>query len=167
MDRARIHEGIRRMRFSSILERSERSEFSRMEAAELVGSASARSGDGVTGMCRRGRRVWRTFAEPLAAACAGGRDRADAGAVSRALSRLYGQACPRAAGQTASVNAGLHGDQAAPAAQRPGTGRDEALNAPQEAATLAADRHDAASGRLDACLAARPGRQTGPGGDHG
>ncbi len=37
MDRARIHEGIRRMRFSSILERSERSELSQMEAAELLG----------------------------------------------------------------------------------------------------------------------------------
>jgi transposase len=37
MDRARIHEGIRRMRFEDILGRSERSELSQMEAAELLG----------------------------------------------------------------------------------------------------------------------------------
>jgi hypothetical protein len=37
MDRARIHEGIRRMRFTDILGRQERSELSQMEAAELLG----------------------------------------------------------------------------------------------------------------------------------
>src|SRR5271166_5570848 len=37
MDRARIHEGIRRMRFEDVLGRSERSELSQMEAAELLG----------------------------------------------------------------------------------------------------------------------------------
>ena len=37
MDRARIHEGIRRMRFEDILGRSERSELGQMEAAELLG----------------------------------------------------------------------------------------------------------------------------------
>jgi len=37
MDRARIHEGIRRMRFSDVLIRTERSELSQMEAAELLG----------------------------------------------------------------------------------------------------------------------------------
>jgi transposase len=37
MDRARIHEGIRRMRFTDILGRNERSELSQMEAAELLG----------------------------------------------------------------------------------------------------------------------------------
>src|ERR1700712_1758949 len=37
MDRARIHEGIRRMRFEDVLGRSERSELSQLEAAELLG----------------------------------------------------------------------------------------------------------------------------------
>jgi transposase len=37
MDQARIHEGIRRMRFTDVLGRSERSELSQMEAAELLG----------------------------------------------------------------------------------------------------------------------------------
>jgi transposase len=37
MDRARIHEGIRRMRFSDVLDRAERSELSQIEAAELLG----------------------------------------------------------------------------------------------------------------------------------
>ena len=37
MDRARIHEGIGRMRCTDVLGRSERSELSQMEAAELLG----------------------------------------------------------------------------------------------------------------------------------
>ncbi|HLI77834.1 MAG TPA: ISNCY family transposase [Acidobacteriaceae bacterium] len=37
MERARIHEGIRRMRFEDVLGRSERSELSQVEAAELLG----------------------------------------------------------------------------------------------------------------------------------
>ncbi len=37
MDRARIHEGIRRMRFEDVLGCSERSELSQIEAAELLG----------------------------------------------------------------------------------------------------------------------------------
>ena len=37
MDRARIHEGIRRMRFEDVLGRAERSDLSQMEAAELLG----------------------------------------------------------------------------------------------------------------------------------
>src|SRR4051812_19071039 len=37
MDRARIHQGIRRMRFVDVLGRTERSELSQMEAAELLG----------------------------------------------------------------------------------------------------------------------------------
>jgi transposase len=37
MDWARLHEGIRRMRFSDVLGRTERSELSQMEAAELLG----------------------------------------------------------------------------------------------------------------------------------
>lgn len=37
MDRARIHEGVRRMRFEDILGRTARSELSQMEAAELLG----------------------------------------------------------------------------------------------------------------------------------
>jgi transposase len=37
MDRARIHEGVRRMRFEDVLGRTERSELSQMEAAEVLG----------------------------------------------------------------------------------------------------------------------------------
>src|ERR1700761_2638909 len=37
MDRARIHEGVRRMRFEDALDRTERSELSQLEAAELLG----------------------------------------------------------------------------------------------------------------------------------
>lgn len=37
MERARIHEGVRRMRFGDVLGRTQRSELSQMEAAELLG----------------------------------------------------------------------------------------------------------------------------------
>jgi transposase len=47
MDRARIHEGIRRMRFLDVLERTERSALSQLEAAELLG------------VCERTFRRWR------------------------------------------------------------------------------------------------------------
>jgi hypothetical protein len=47
MDRARIHEGIGRMRFSDVLGRTERCELSQMEAAELLG------------VCERTFRRWR------------------------------------------------------------------------------------------------------------
>jgi hypothetical protein len=36
MDRACIHAGLSRMRFSAVLDRTERSELSQMEASELV-----------------------------------------------------------------------------------------------------------------------------------
>jgi hypothetical protein len=39
MDRARIHEGIRRMRFEALLERQEEGALSQVEAAEMLGTA--------------------------------------------------------------------------------------------------------------------------------
>jgi transposase len=47
MDRARIHEGVRRMRFLDVLGRTERSALSQVEAAELLG------------VCERTFRRWR------------------------------------------------------------------------------------------------------------
>src|SRR5260370_21486329 len=37
MDRARVHEGIRRMRFETLLDRHERGDLSQAEAAEILG----------------------------------------------------------------------------------------------------------------------------------
>jgi transposase len=37
MDRTRVHEGVRQMRFEGLLERQERGELSQGEAAELLG----------------------------------------------------------------------------------------------------------------------------------
>src|SRR6266481_1518453 len=37
MDRARVHEGVRRMRFERLLDRQERGELSQLEAAEMLG----------------------------------------------------------------------------------------------------------------------------------
>ena len=47
MDRARVHEGVRRMRFEDVLGRWDRSELSQSEAAELLG------------VCERTFRRWR------------------------------------------------------------------------------------------------------------
>jgi transposase len=47
MDRARVHEGVRRMRFEDVLGRWDRSELSQLEAAELLG------------VCERTFRRWR------------------------------------------------------------------------------------------------------------
>ena len=62
MDRARIHEGIRRMRFNDILARSERSELSQMEAGELLGISERTFRRCVTATARWGRQVWTTGA---------------------------------------------------------------------------------------------------------
>jgi hypothetical protein len=62
MDRARIHEGIRRMRFTDILGRSERSELSQMRLRNCLGSVSARFAAGVTATATPGRQVWTTAA---------------------------------------------------------------------------------------------------------
>ncbi len=59
MERARIHEGIRRMRFTDVLGRSERSELVVMEAAELLGSANARSAARGTAIAKLGKLVLR------------------------------------------------------------------------------------------------------------
>src|SRR5437763_16917425 len=37
MDRARVHEGVRRMRFEALLDRHERGDLSQIEAAEMLG----------------------------------------------------------------------------------------------------------------------------------
>ena len=63
MDRARIHEGIRRMRFHGVLGRSERSELSQMEAAELLGMSERTFRRWRDRHREAGRgRAWRTFA---------------------------------------------------------------------------------------------------------
>src|ERR1019366_5794100 len=137
MDRARIHEGIRRMRFTDVLSRSERSELSQIEAAELLGISERtfrrwrdRHRDaGLPGLDDR-----RLAPSLRRAPGAGGRYRADAGPVSRSLSRLHDQALPRAAGQTTQLHLGLHGDEAASTSCRSGASGDEAFGASQEAA---------------------------------
>ena len=159
MDRARIHEGIRRMRFTDVLGRSERSELSQMEAAELLG------------ISERTFRRWRD--RHREAGPAGLADRRLAPSLRRApvaeierMLGLYrdlyrgftvkhfheqlGKRHDYTLGYTVTKlhlhRAGLvqHGD--------------EALGASQEAPAAPDGGDDAASGCLDACLAAG-GRQ--------
>src|SRR3546814_2723089 len=54
-------------------------------------------------------------------------DLADAGSVPRELRGLHGEALSRAAGEAARLQAGLHGDQGAPAAGGAGAAGAEAL----------------------------------------
>jgi Homeodomain-like domain-containing protein len=91
MERARIHEGIRRMRFADVLGRTERSELSQLEAAELLGISERtfrrwrdrHQEDGEAGLSDR-RLQPSLRRAPVA----------DAGTVSGYLSRLHGEALP-------------------------------------------------------------------------
>jgi Helix-turn-helix domain len=155
MDRARIHEGIRRMRFTDVLGRSERSELSQMEAAELLG------------ISERTFRRWRD--RHREAGLAGLSDRRLAPSLRRApvaeIERMLGlyrdlyrgftvKHFHEQLGKRHHYTLGLHGDQGASASRRPGAGGDEALGTPQEAAAASDGGNAAASGRLDPCLAA-------------
>jgi transposase len=83
MDRARIHEGIRRMRFEALLERQEDGALSQAEAAEMLG------------MCERSFRRWRDRL----------RDEGEAGLADR---RLGKPSSHRAAGAEISRMLGLY-----------------------------------------------------------
>jgi len=56
MRRTEAHQGVRMIKFSSILSRYEAAEFSQAEAAELLGIGGGRSGAGVSVL--RMRRSW-------------------------------------------------------------------------------------------------------------
>jgi hypothetical protein len=62
MDLARIHEGIRRMRFVDVLGRTERSALSQLEAAELLGVSNGPFAHGEIGIARKARPSCWTFA---------------------------------------------------------------------------------------------------------
>jgi hypothetical protein len=152
MDRARIHEGIRRMRFTDILGRSERAELSQMEAAELLG------------ISERTFRRWRDRHRD--AGPAGLDDRRLAPSLRRApvaeIERMLGlyrdlyrgftvKHFREQLGKRHNYALGLYGDRGSPASGRPGAGSKEALGTPQETAAPANGGDDAASGCLDAC----------------
>ena len=153
MDRARIHEGIRRMRFTDVLGRSERSELSQMEAAELLG------------ISERTFRRWRDrHREAGLAGLADGRlapslRRAPVAEIERMLglySDLYRGFTVKHFHEQLGKRHGYtlgYTDQAASASCWPGTGSDQAIGASQEAATSSDGGDAAASRRLDPCLA--------------
>src|SRR5215470_9390586 len=133
MGTASIHEGVRRMRFSSLLDRQERGEITQEEAAEMLG------------VHVRTFQRWATGYEDEGAAARAG---ADARALPRQVRGLHGEAFSRAAGEAARLQAGLHGDQAQSPRGRPGEAGAPPQRPSQEAAAAAAAGHDAASGRL-------------------
>jgi hypothetical protein len=168
MDRARIHEGIRRMRFLDVLGRVERSALGHEEAAEPLG------------VCEWTFRRWRDRHREegesglLDLRLQPSPRRAPVAEIERMLG-LYRELYrgftvkhfPRAVGQAAQLYAGLHSDEGASASSGSGDACEDVVGASKEAATAPDGGHDAASGRLDACLAAGGARQAGSGGDDG
>src|SRR5450631_3280511 len=157
MGTASIHEGVRRMRFSDLLEQTESKALTQEAASECLGVSvrtfqhwseryEAEGDDGLVDRCM-GRR---------AAAGAGGRTGTDAGALPGQVRRLHGEALPRATAKTAWLCAGLHGDEARLARVGLGAKGAKAFGAPQEASTSAAAGDDAAPGRIAPRLARRP-----------
>ena len=162
MDRGTPSRGIRRMRFSDVLGRTERSELSQMEAAELLGVSERtfrrwrdrHRGEGSAGLADR------RLLPSLRRAPAAEIERM-LGLYRAALPGLHGAAFPRASDQAAQLHIGLPGDQAASAPCGPGGTGTDALGASQEAAAAPDGGDAAASGRLDARLAVGRGRQAG------
>jgi hypothetical protein len=94
MRRSEAHQGVRMIKFLDILGRDEASEFSQLEAAELLGLASGRSGAGRTVLSRTERRVL---------------DRRLGKASGK---RLHSEAFSRASGARSQVQLGLHSNSA-------------------------------------------------------
>lgn len=110
MDRADIHDGyagcVSQM-FPAVRSGRSCANWRRRSCLDLgreAGQANARSAGHATAM--RDWRVGGSPAGPVAVACAGGRDRADAGSVSRPLPRLHGEALRRTSGQAAPLHGG-------------------------------------------------------------
>ena len=155
MGTASIHEGVRRMRFSSLLERTEAKELTQEEASEMLGInvrtfqrwAERYEAEGDEGLVDR--RMGRPSAK-----------RAPASEIKRMLGlyrdqvcRLHGEALPRAATEASWLCAGLHGDEARVARGRSGAEGAQTIGAPQEASPAPRSGNAAASGRLAARLA--------------
>ncbi len=155
MRRTEALQGVRMIKFLSILNRYEASELSQLEASELLGIGERTfrrwhqrfEDDGADGLLDRrlgkasGKRV------PV--------DReAEVEALYRsALSGFHGQAFSRASGAPASLCLGLYVDQDVPAVEGFAGAGSAARRPPAQAAEAVLARHDAASGRLAPCLA--------------
>jgi hypothetical protein len=158
MRRTEAHQGMRMIKFSSILSRYEAAEFSQLEAAELLGVGE------------RTFRRWRVRFEDegeaglldrrlgKASVKRAPQDRSDEvqGLVSHALLGLHGQAFPRASGEGSPVWLGLYMDEEVSAFKGLAGESQASRGASVQAGASAVARHDAASGRLDACVACGP-----------
>src|SRR5450755_685325 len=167
MGTASIHEGVRRMRFSDLLDRTEAKELTQMAAAELLGinvRTFQRWAERYEAEGDDGHRP--AYGSAIAEAGTGGGTGADAGAVPRQICGLHGEALPRADAKAAWLCAGLHGDEARLAGGGLGAESAEAFGAPQEAPTPAASWHAAAPGRVAPRLDRRSARD-GPDRDVG
>jgi len=97
MRRTEAHQGVRMIKFSSILARYEAAEFSQLEAAELLASGNGLSVAGVSGLRTKARPVcWTVGWQGVEQASSTGSQRRGRGVVSHALRGLHGQAFPRA-----------------------------------------------------------------------
>ncbi len=160
MDRARIHEGIRRMRFEDVLGRTERSELSQMEAAELLGVSERtfrrwrdrHREEGLTGLADRRLRpsLRRAPVAEIERMLGLYRD-IYRGFTVKHFHEQLGKRHNYTLGYTVT-KLHLHRSWS-------GDAGEDALGASQEASAAADGGDDAASGRLHACLAAGGCRQ--------
>src|SRR3954451_10427794 len=150
MRRTEAHQGMRMIKFRSVLDRYESSELNQIEAAELLGVTERTfrrwchryEEGGDAGLLDRrlggvsGKRV------PVDCAEGGG------SLVSHALQRLHGPAFSRTPCPRPPVHLGLHLDEAVSAIEGLAGAGQDARGTPSQAATSAAPWDDAASGRF-------------------
>jgi len=157
MRRTEAHQGVRMIKFSSILARYEAAEFSQLEAAELLGVGERTfrrwrerfEDEGEAGLLDR--RLGKASSKRVP------QDRSDE--VERCIARatrLHGQAFPRASGEGSPVRLGLYVDEEVSALKGLAGEGQASRGASAQAGAPAVARHDAASGRLDACVACGP-----------
>ncbi len=149
MDTARIREGIRKMRFSTILGRRDAGEMAQETAAELLGMSVRSFQRWKERGGRRGGLVDRRAARRRGGAPAKELERM-LGLYRDKYNRLHNPALTRTDAKAAQLQARLYGDELH--LHRAGLVRPapKPLGAPQGAAAPADAQHDAASGRVAA-----------------
>ena len=150
-------QGVRMLKFMDVIGRWEAAELNQLEASELLGVGERTfrrwcrryEEEGETGLLDRADR------QDVGPAGAGGPVRGGGALVSDALSGLHRAAFPRAPGSGPPICVELQLDEGVPAKPEFAAEGVASRGAPSQAATSSVARHDAAPGRLAACVAVR------------
>src|SRR6266536_17985 len=144
MEWTEARQGVRMIKFLSILSRYEAAEFSQLEAAELLGVGERTfrrwrqryEEDGEAGLLDR--RLGKISGKRVPA----DREMEVEGALSRSLQRLHGEAFSRAPGARPPIRVGLHVDQDVPAVAGLVRAGAAAWSTSPQATAATAARHD-------------------------